>query len=509
VESGGYFLGIDLGTSSVKVVLVDSSGWLVASGKEAYPFIDAGPGFFEQDTEDWKRAICAAVRALFSDSASPEPRRVDAVGLSAQLPTLALTDGDGKSTHHAIVWQDARADAIGREMLEKLGARRHYSKTGVVLDGRYLAPMYGWIERNKPECVGPDTRILSAKDYLYRWLTGIFATDPSTASGFGVYSLAGSFDDDFCRELGISPARLPQICGSEKSPGRLLDSARELGLSQGTPVAVGAADSVTGVLGAGAAEKGTVCLIFGSSTAIIGLWDEPILSDERKFFISPLAVPGTFGLEADILSTGSSTAWFERIISEAAAYRPSGSTSNADGAVVRLAGTSRPGARGLLFTPYFSGGEQGVLWDTALSGCLFGLSLDHSLADIARAHFEGICFETRRCLEAFEESEFVVKKIIASGPAAADGFFAQLLTDILGRDVLVSEVCDTSALGAAMIAGVSAGAWTFGEAAKIFRGRHKNYAPDEELRELYSARYSEYIATSRSAKIAGRFQTAN
>jgi xylulokinase len=506
---GGYFLGIDLGTSSVKTALVDLSGGLVASGKEAYPFLDAGPGFFEQDTEDWKRAIRAAVRALFSGPASPEPGRVDAVGLSAQLPTLVLADGDGKPTHPAIVWRDVRADAIGREMLDKLGAYRHYSKTGVVLDGRYLAPMYAWIERNRPECVGPDTRILSAKDYIYRWLTGIFATDPSTASGFGVYSLAGSFDDDFCRELDISSARFPQICDSEKSPGCLGGAAREIGLPQGTPVAVGAADSVSGVLGAGAAEKGTVCLIFGSSTAIIGLCDGPILSDERKFFISPLAAPGTFGMEADILSTGSSTAWLERVISEAAAYRAPGSTSNSDGAVSRLAGASRPGAGGLLFTPYLSGGEQGVLWDTSLSGCLFGLSLEHSLADIARAHFEGICFEIRRCLEAFEESGFAVKKIIASGPAAADGFFARLLTDILGREVFVSEASAASALGAAMIAGVSAGAWTFGEAAEIFRGRHKNYVPDEEMRGLYSARYDEYIATSRGARIAGRFQTTN
>ena len=422
---GGHVLGIDLGTSSVKLCLMDGAGVILASVKSEYPTLGEEDGFFEQDPHDWVMAVKNAMDYIRAASPGVE-KNVKAAALSAQMPTLVLAAPDGVVLRRAITWRDSRAEAQGKALLEQWGAEDHYNRTGVVLDGRYLLPMYKWTLENEDFDTTRPHLILSARDWLALWLTGEVSTDPSTASGSGVYNLAaGECDTGLLARAGFNSELLPPIVPSDVSCGTLTDGAAKLlGLPAGIPIVTGAADSVCGVFGTGSFQPGDVCQIWGSSTAVIAVTGEPVFSPLRRFFVTPLAKTGTFGAEADILSTGIALDWLAGIFGGI----PVSAVSN-------IARKARAGADGLLFYPFFSGVEQGVLWDTAVSATVTGLSASHRLPELARALLEGMCYEARRCITAFCEAGCVPRIIRCAGACSDDVFFMQLLADVTGLQV--------------------------------------------------------------------------
>ena len=484
------FLGIDLGTSSVKVVLTDLSGNVLGEADASYPAHGIENGFYEQDPEDWTCCILSAVNTVRAKQPEGLWHSVEAVGLSAQMPTMVLLGKDGEVLHRAVCWCDARAEEQGKKLLALWGEERHYCKTGVRLDGRYIVPMYQWIREHKPELLAKPHYILSAKDYLYYWMCGKATTDPSTASGFAVFNInTGDWDQELCSEAGISMKSFPEIMDSVAGPLCLRDKlCKAFGLRSGIPVCIGAADSVAGVLGLGAVESGTVCQICGSSTAIIGVCDKAAVDPANKFFITPLAKPGTFGFEADILSTGRTSRWIAELIG-----RNPEELSD-------IAKKAPPGSEGVIFTPYLSGGEQSVLWDPALSGGILGLSLNHNLSHVVRAHYEGICFEAKRCIGAFSRDGFSVKKVLMAGPVTRDPFFMQLMADILNRECFAADKDNASAYGAAILAGIHSGRLDWNFAAQNKKGR-TSYKPNRTISKLYEGFYKRYLEASAVSRI--------
>lgn len=462
VLPGTAFLGIDLGTSSVKLLLTAADGEVLAEASASYPVYGREDDFYEQRPQDWTDGIINGMDQIFRTHPSIHRAvkkgslSIAAIGLSAQMPTLVLADQSQNPMGNAIVWCDNRAADEGRQLLETWGAARHYECTGVFLDGRYLVPMYLWLKNHQPERIKGVDRILSAGDYLYTWLTGQFATSPSSASGYGVYDLSrGDWNEDLIREAGISMDLFPPVLDSFHGESWLKTEIREkLGLSFKTRVILGGADSVVGVYGMGGEENGTVCLICGSSTAIIGIREKIELSAKNRFFVTPLLKAGTFGMEADILSSGNTMKWLLDRINEMRAVgndalhiKP---LTHKD--LSYLADKVPPGAEGVLFTPYLSGGEQGVLWDDSLSGSISGFNLSHGLKHIARACYEGICFEIYRCLKAFEADGYQIKNVLVAGPVSTDSVFMDILAQILGVTCTASPIQNASALGAALLA---------------------------------------------------------
>lgn len=484
------FLGIDLGTSSVKVVLTDLSGDVLVETDAAYPIYGIDNGFFEQDPADWTGSIISAVNNLRAKLPEEQWQSIEVIGLSAQMPTMVLMGEDGKVLDRAIAWCDARAEEQGEKLLALWGKERHYCKTGVKLDGRYLIPMYQWVREYKPEILAKPHYILSAKDYLYFWLCGKVVTDPSTASGFAVYNInIGEWDEELCNEAGIPMKNLPKIEDSDAGTPYLKEKlCKVFGLLGKIPVCVGAADSVAGVLGLGAVEPGTVCQICGSSTAIIGICDRISIDPEDHFFITPLAKRGTFGLEADILSTGRTSRWVAELV---------GKNPNELSVIAKNA---PPGCEGVIFAPYLSGGEQGVLWDPSLSGGILGLSLNHNTAHIVRAHYEGICFESKRCIDEFVKNGYTVKKVLMAGPVTRDSFFMQLMADVLNLECIASDKDNASAYGAAILAGIRVGKLEWDFAARNKKGQ-VYYKPNRTISKQYRAFYERYLTASSISKI--------
>lgn len=488
-----YIIGLDLGTSAIKLVLVDADGTLLACSRQEYPTLGSKEGKAEQRTGDWIDAIGRAADSLLASAGEEAMSRVSAIGLSAQMPTMVVLDKKGRPYKNAVVWSDCRAQDTGAEILKLFGADRHYERTGVVLDGHYILSMYLRARAEDPD-FPKEPKILSAKDYLAFYLTGKIATDPSTASGYGVYSLRdGSWDEELCRTADVSSSVFPPIVDSNCICGRLSETAaRVMNLAVGTPVITGGADSVCGVFGMGV-KQGTVCQMWGSSTAILGVTDSIILSPNRAFFTTPLLLKNTFAVEADLMSTGVSYAWAENLL------RSVGCTQG----ITELAAQAPPGSDGVLFYPYLAGGEQGVLWDDGLTGCMLGLETQHGFPHILRAMLEGMCFEARRCMEAFEAGGCACRDVLCTGAVTADPFFMQLLCDVLGRACRVTRETSGSALGAALLAGAAVGVWSLAALEQITHRNGRTYYP-QTSREAYDAGYRRYLAYTASARVERR-----
>lgn len=473
----GFRLGIDLGTSAVKVVAVDSAGQVAATGEAAFPTRSDLPGQAEQDTEHWLAAVAAATAEVGRALGKGWSERVSAIGLAGQLPTLVCM-GDDRALGPAITWTDGRADAWAGARLDEERRDRLYRRTGMPIDGRYLAPMFRfhWQGRPRPRCV------LSAKDFLCYALTGRAVTDPSTAAGYGVYALAeGRWDADLCALWDLDPALLPEVQPARAVAGRLhAAGAALLGLQEGAPVAVGAADSVAGALAMGGLEPGVVCVAMGSSTIVMDSVAAPLLDGHRRYLLTPHAMDGWFGREMDLLATGTGLSWLATLFGWTEEKLLSGAVE------------APPGANGLLFAPYLAGGEQGALWDPGLRGTLHGLTLSQTPADIARAFLEGVLFEIRRCIGVLSETSSV-RRIVLAGRATAGGGLLGLAADMLGQPIQAYEQRSPAALGAAQLAAVAGAAKTTAATADATRAASPAAMPGPSAAE-YDAIYSRYLA---------------
>ena len=446
------YIGLDLGTSGLKAVALGTTGTILAQHSVGYPTHRPVAGAYEQDTGDWLRA---AERALAQVAEVALPRTWRAIGLTGMIPTLVTLGPDGRPTGPAVTWQDSRADGLGDEFRERCGANRLYRLTGQWVDGRYLLPMFGRIARDDPARAAATATIASAKDYLFAWLTGELATDPSTASGYGCYELeAGRWDAAVLAMAGLAvadralkggapglPAVRPSVTCRPLRPG----AAARLGCAP-VPVVLGAADSVLGALGLGVRAPGQVAYLAGTSTVILGVADRLVLDPAHRFLVTPLAEPGWWGVEMDLLATGSAITWLAGLL---------GDGLTAAGLVELAAGVDPSRAPVLL--PYLSPGEQGALWDPLLRGAVAGLDLGHGREHLARALVNGIVLESRRCLAVLDEVGGFGRAVEVAGGSAADPSFRRDLADATRRAVSRPRDGDThcSARGAALIAALA------------------------------------------------------
>jgi xylulokinase len=469
VTGDALFIGLDLGTSSLKAVAVDAGGEIVARAHAGYPTARPESGAAEQSPADWWEAVEAAVAQLH-DGGAPT-RRWAAIGLSAMIPTLVAADDDGEPVAPAITWEDGRAEPEGDALRARLDGERLYGLTGQWVDGRYLLPMYLRLARVAPQVAGRARRLLAAKDWLFWRLTGEPATDPSTASGFGCYELeAGTWLEpavaaaaDLLVSLNDRPIdhpglpTLPPVLPS--TTVRRLDAevATRLGLPARLPVCLGAADSVLGCLGLGAERPGDVACVAGTSTVLLGVADRLLPDPAHRYLITPLAGIDGWGFEMDLLTTGSAFRWLGGLLLEAGGN---------EAGLMSLAASVAPGAGGLSFLPYLAPGEQGALWDPTVPGALFGLSLGHGAAHVARALVDGVVLESRRCLAVLDEAGLPHGEIRMAGGSGADPVFRQQLADASRRNVIYAADGETahSAIGAASLAALATGHGRLGAA---------------------------------------------
>jgi xylulokinase len=473
-------LGVDLGTSAVKIVALGIDDAVMGEGAAGFGTDSTLPQQAEQQTADWLGAASRAMHALgiavTHRLGSEWTDQVAAIGLTGQLPTLVCLD-DAKPLGAAITWKDGRADAWASTRVDAARRMLMYGRTGMPIDGRYLAPM---LQFHFAERIGRVRTILSAKDYLLSELTGLRLTEPTTAAGYGIYDLRErQFSEDLADFWHLPRALLPRIQAANTLAGPLnRTGAALLGLHEGIPVSTGAADSVCASFAMAGLDERVVSISFGSSAVVIGASAAPRLDPAARYLLTPHVKDEWYGREMDLLATGTGYRWLSNLFSWVS------------GDIDRYAAQSVPGANGLFFPPYLAGGEQGALWNPRLQGALFGLSLRHSRADIARSFLEGVFFEIKRCIEVLAETA-PIDAVMVSGNLVNSPASMQMLADVLQRAVGAVPDKSPAAVGAALLARRIAGA-------EVAPDRHMRsrppIQPNEPAAQVYAGLYRQYLA---------------
>jgi len=286
------FLGIDAGTSSIKVISVDPAGQLLASASSPMTVSVPQPGWSEQNPEDWWTGTCSAVRKVLADIESP---LVIGVGLSGQMHSLVALDRDNRVIRPAILWNDVRTSAEAAHIRETVGNESLRRLTGnPALEG-FTATKLLWMRDNEPELFDRLAHVLLAKDYIRLRLTGEIATDPSDASGTLLFNVVdGRWSDEMCSSLGIDPGLLPPIVGSSEIVGSVTSAgAAETGLAPGVPVVGGGADNACAATGAGVVSPGDALVTIGTSGAVVAPVITPVTDPGMRIHSMRHAVPNT------------------------------------------------------------------------------------------------------------------------------------------------------------------------------------------------------------------------
>ncbi len=441
------YLGIDLGTSSVKVLVVDVHGTVLAEAAEAYPTGQPQPGAAEQDPRDWWQAVGTASRRAVACAGV----QVDAISLSGQMHGTVCLGAELQLLRPAVIWADTRGAETARRLTAAIGPDRLAVAVGTALAAGFQAVTVAWLREHEPDTWRELRLVLLPKDYLRFRLTGEIAAEPSDAAGTGMLSVADRrWSDVVLNAVGLRVEQLPPLIGSASEAGRLTSEAgAHLGVAKGTPVVAGGGDAPLAALAAGVSDDRSLLATLSSGAQVVAMVDAPVIDQELRLhtFASPLdpaaGEPGWYVMGAT-MSAGSALRWLRDNV-----YRDG--SPNAIEAMTDEAATCRPGANGLVFAPYLAG-ERTPHLDSNARGVLLGLTLDHGRAEITRAVMEGVVFAMRDALDVVRQSAPGDRRLVLAGGGARSPLWRQLVADMFEMTVYPSSVADQSAIGAAVLA---------------------------------------------------------
>ena len=449
-----HLLGIDLGTSSVKVVLVGEDGQVDGLGSAEYPILQPQPGIAEQDPQEWWRAVIAAVRQAVSSAKGNV--QVQAIGLDGQMHGTVFLDETAQPLTPAVIWPDQRTGHQVQEITEMVGAQRLIEITGSPIAAGFQAATVRWFQQERPDIWGMTRWVQLPKDYL-RWrLTGQFASDPSDAcSTLLLDARTRTWSAELLSLLEIDPDKLPPVQPSISVAGNLQPGvAAELGLPPGIPVITGAGDTASSVLGAGVTQPDTLLLNISTGGQLV----QPVFDLELDYagrihtFCTALE-PGT--LQAGwyklggILSAGLALRWLrDNLFALQGEQAYERMTAWAEGVPL--------GADGLIFLPHLVG-ERTPYMNPNARAMFLGLTLGHGQPHLVRAVMEGVGLAFYQAYGALTESGVPPRRIVLAGGGARSPLWRQIMADIFDLPVQRLQIVEQSAMGAALLAGAGIG----------------------------------------------------
>lgn len=485
-----YVIGVDVGTTGAKALLVDEQGRVVARAFDAYPLRTPQPGWAEQDPEEWYRATVNGIRKLLADSAI-RAEHVAAVSFSGQMHGSVFLDPSGQVIRPPLLWCDVRTAEEVRAINEAVGRDRMIAIAGSPAMEGFTAPKVLWLRRNEPANFERLASVLLPKDYVRYRLTGELATEASDAAGTGMFDIErGEWSQEVLGVLGLRPEQLPPVLRSVDVAGRLTPQAAEqTGLATGTPVVAGGADNACGAVGAGVVRPGRAHVSIGSSGVVVTFVPKPRRDGSGRVHTFCHSVPGAWYVMGVMLAAGLSLRWVRDELGQVERAAESLSGVDAYELLTRQAADSPPGARGLWFLPYLNG-ERTPHADPHARGVWFGLSAAHRRADLIRSVLEGVAFGLRDSLEVFREMGIEVAELRAIGGGGKSPLWRQILADVLGVPIARLNIDEGPAYGAALLAGTGTGVWgDVAEAADAAVRTVELAEPDPARTPGYEARY--------------------
>ena len=436
------FLGIDLGTSSLKALVLDVDGGIVGRASASYSMTTPQPGWSESDPEDWWQAAGTAARQAAGDHAT----EIAAVGVSGQMHGVVLCDDIGQPLRPAILWSDGRTrrQLDDYRMLSEDLRRKLANPPATGMAG----PTLLWLRDHERPQYRAAQWALQPKDWLRLRLIQEAATEPSDASGTLLYDLSTDYwAKDVLDALDLRLDFLAPIRESAEICGVLSRLASEhLGVRPNLPVVGGAADTAAAALAGGLLDPGPVQLTIGSGAQVVAPLNRLAIDSTARIHTYRAAAPERWYAMAAMQNAGLALEWVRTTL---------GATWDD---VYAEAFAVPPGAQGLIFLPYLTG-ERTPHFDPAAKGAWIGLGLGHGRGHLLRAALEGVAFAVRQGLEALVATGVRTSELRLAGGGSLDPRWRQVLADVLERPLLATPVSDASALGAALLAGVGFGAW--------------------------------------------------
>jgi xylulokinase len=481
-----FFLGVDVGTGSVKALVIDGRGRAVASASEPLALRTPQPGWAEQDPTAWWKAATRAIQRAIGKGRNA--KKIDAIGLSGQMHSSVFLDAQNKVIRPALLWCDGRTTAECRAIRDRVGEDKLRAwVSNPALEG-FTLPKILWLRNQEPEAFRRLAKVLLPKDYIRLQLTGVLATEFSDAAGTLLLDVANRrWSRDMLDAMELSPDLVPAVGESTAVLGTISKAAaRVTGLTEGTPVVGGGADNACGAVGVGAVTPGAVVASWGTSGTVLCPTAAPKVDPGMRAHTFCHAAPNTWYVMGVMLTAGGAFAWYKQQLAAELARKKDG-----DVLLNKEAAKAPIGAQGLTFLPYLQG-ERTPHRDAEARAAFVGLSLAHTRAHMTRAVLEGICFGLRDSLEIIAGLGLDVDQVLITGGGANAPFVRQLQADVYGKPVVPVDQPEGPALGAALLAAVGVGGFPDLATAASTVKRRAPVRPDAAAHAAYGEPYRRF-----------------
>lgn len=488
-----YVIGADVGSQGLKTILLNEGGAVVASAYAAYDPHYPAPTWAEEDPYDWEQALATTVRQVMQQAGVP-PETVAALALASQVDGLVCVGDRGDALRPAIIWLDRRATAQCLTLAQSSAAASLFHLTGANLDSSHVAPKILWVRDNEPRIFEQARLLLLPGSYMAYRLTGEAVVDYSNASSTLLFDVKQKkWASSLINRLGLDEQRLGRVEGATGIVGPLTSKAAErLGLTTKTLVAVGSGDEHAACAGAGVTTSRIVCDINGTAEPICAVSSLPVFDEGGLLETHCHADPAAWLIENPGFVSGGSYRWF---LDTFAAHERSLAVQSGISPYEMLnaeAEQTPAGADGLIFLPCMSGAMTPT-WNADARGVFFGLSLAHSRGHMVRALLEGTAYGLKDNVDRMEEIGLQPQEIRAVSGGAKGRVWLQIKADVTGLPVSVPRELETTALGAAMLAGVSCGLFAdLHEAVQICVGVTTYVEPNPAHKQVYNDAYALY-----------------
>ena len=475
-----YYIGIDLGTSAVKLLLMDREGNIRNMVSREYPISFPHPAWAEQEPEDWWTQTREGMADLLRDI---DRNQVAGISFGGQMHGLVILDQEDAVIRPAILWNDSRTAEETHYLNEKIGRDFLSRHTGNIAFTGFTAPKILWLKAHEPEHFARIRKIMLPKDYLAYRMTGVHGTDYSDASGTLLLDVQRrTWSKEMTAICGIEEDLLPRLYQSCDCMGRLTEkAAEELGLPREVKVAAGAGDNAAAAVATGTVGEGKCNLSIGTSGTLLIVSDHFRVDADNALHSFCDAGEG-YHLMGCMLSAASCNQWWmEEILSERDYARAQ-----------RRIDERGLGRNQVFFLPYLMG-ERSPLNDPYARACFLGMTMDTGREELTQAVMEGVAFACRDMLEVARGQGIVINRSRLVGGGARSSLWQKILANVLGIELELLETEEGPSLGAAILAAVACGAYAdLNEAVRALVRVKKTIAPDPVLMQRYQERYEKF-----------------
>ncbi|GGE04447.1 gluconate kinase [Marinithermofilum abyssi] len=487
MQEQDVIIGLDIGTTSTKAVAFDSQGQVVAAHSEGYPLVQPRPNRAEQDPEAILQAVITGMRSTVHD-AIEQGKRIIGVGFSSAMHSVLALDQHKRPLTRLITWADNRsANQVNRLKHGKDG-HALYRRTGTPLHPMSVLPKLMWLREQEPETFAQAATFVSIKEYILYRLFQEEVVDFSIASGTGLFSLSSlEWDEEALAQAGIRREQLGQpVPTTHVLRGMDPDLAHSMGLSADTPWVIGAGDGVLANLGTGAISPGETAVTVGTSGALRQVVNQPVTDMHGRTFCYALT-ERHWVIGGPANNGGILLRWLRRELGS----QESENGTDPYAPLIEMAARVPAGAEGVVCLPYLTG-ERAPHWNDKARGAWFGLSLHHGKSHMIRAMLEGMVMNLYAIYTVLEELTGPSGRVLVSGGMARYPLALQMMADVFEQNVLLPEVEEASAMGAAALALVALGYWEDIQEVKRWIAIRQQIQPAAEHVRVYRKLYSSF-----------------